>query len=65
MIGIGPVGLLLLLAAAGLYVASIVWAYRDAEQRGKNGLLVALLVALVTWPLGLLVWVLIRPADVV
>lgn len=63
MIGIGPVGLLLILAIAGLYVASIVWAYRDAEQRGKNGLLVALLAALVTWPLGLLVWVLIRPTD--
>jgi hypothetical protein len=63
VIGIGPVGLLLILAIAGLYVASIVWAYRDAEQRGKNGLLVALLAALVTWPLGLLVWVLIRPTD--
>ena len=63
MIGIGPVGLLLILAIAGLYVASIVWAYRDAEQRGKSGLLVALLVALATWPLGLLVWVLVRPTD--
>ena len=63
MIGIGPVGLLLILAVAGLYVASIVWAYRDVEQRGKSGLLVALLVALATWPLGLLVWVLVRPTD--
>lgn len=45
------------------YVASIVWAYRDGEQRGKDGILVALLVALVAWPLGLVVWALVRPAS--
>ena len=43
-----------------LYIWSIVWVYRDAQRRGKNGVLVALLVALVSWPIGLLVWLIIR-----
>lgn len=45
------------------YVWSIVWAYRDAEARGKEGVLVAVLVALVAWPLGLLVWLFVRPSE--
>jgi hypothetical protein len=44
-----------------LYVGSIIWAYRDAERRGKPGWLVALLVALLSWPLSLVVWLLFRP----
>jgi len=44
-----------------LYLWSIIWAYGDAEDRGKPGCLVALLVALLSWPLGLLLWVLFRP----
>ncbi len=47
-----------------VYIGSIVWAYRDAERRGKPGWLVALLVALLSWPLSLLVWVLFRPGIV-
>lgn len=43
-----------------LYIASLVWVYRDANRRGKSGILVALLVAIISWPLGLLVWVLLR-----
>lgn len=43
-----------------LYIASIIWVYRDANRRGKSGVLVALLVALISWPIGLLVWLLIR-----
>ena len=43
------------------YVWSIVWAYRDAERRGKEGVWVAVLVALLAWPLGLIVWLLVRP----
>lgn len=46
-----------------LYVWSIIWAYRDAEARGKEGLLVAVLVALVAWPLGLLIWLFVRPDE--
>ena len=44
-----------------LYVWSIIWAYRDAERRGKPGWLVALLVALLSWPVSLLVWIVFRP----
>jgi hypothetical protein len=43
------------------YVWSIVWAVRDAAGRGKSGLLVAILVAFLNWPLGLVIWLLIRP----
>ena len=45
----------------GLYVWSLVWSYRDAEERGKPGLLVALMVALLSWPISLLVWLVFRP----
>ena len=44
-----------------LVVYSIVWAYRDAKARGKSGTLVALIVALVQWPAGLIVWLVFRP----
>lgn len=47
-----------------VYIGSIIWAYNDAEKRGKPGLLVALLVLLATWPLGLIIWLLIRPKDI-
>jgi hypothetical protein len=46
-----------------VYIGSIVWAYKDAEKRGKPGLLVALLVLLATWPVGLIIWLLIRPTE--
>ena len=44
-----------------VYVVSILWAAADAQNRGKSGLVVALLVALAWWPIGLLIWLLIRP----
>lgn len=56
--------LLLLLALVGVFVYSLVWAYADAEARGKPGWLVVLMVILLAWPGGLIVWVLIRPEDV-
>ena len=46
----------------GLYVWSLVWAYRDAERRDRSGPLVALLVGVAAWPLGLIVWLVVRPA---
>lgn len=46
-----------------LYVGSIVWAYNDAEKHGKPGCLVALLVLLATWPVGLIIWLIIRPQE--
>jgi len=44
-----------------LFVGSIVWAFQDAEARGKSGCLVAILVALLSWPLGLVAWLIFRP----
>ena len=55
------VGVIFLLLFAVLYVWTIVWAYSDAENRGKSGCLVALLVMLLSWPIGLLAWVVFRP----
>lgn len=43
-----------------IYIASLVWVYRDAQRRGKSGILVALLVAFISWPIGLIVWLVVR-----
>ena len=43
------------------YVVSIVWAFSDAERRGKSGCLVAIMVAMLSWPFGLLAWLIFRP----
>lgn len=42
-------------------IYSAVWAYGDAEQRGKPGCLVAILVLFFSWPLGLILWIVFRP----
>ena len=34
---------------------------RDAERRGKSGCLVAILVFFLSWPLGLILWIVFRP----
>lgn len=62
-LGLGIIGIILGLVVLILYIWSIVWAYRDAERRGKPGWLVAIVVAFLAWPLGLLVWLLVRPGD--
>ena len=54
------IGIILFLLFFAIYIASIVWVYRDANRRGKSGILVALLVALISWPIGLLVWLIVR-----
>jgi len=54
---------LLGLAILGLWGWSIVWAYGDAERRGKSGCLVALLVLLLSWPVGLIAWLVFRPDE--
>ena len=57
------IGILLAVVLFGLYVWSIVWAYGDAEKRGKSGCLVALLVIFLSWPIGLIAWLVFRPDD--
>ncbi|WP_250419035.1 MULTISPECIES: hypothetical protein [Pontibacter] len=61
--GIGLIGIVLGIAVFILYVWSVVWAYKDANRRGKPGWLVAIMVALLSWPIGLIVWLLFRPAQ--
>ena len=46
-----------------LLIVSLVWAYRDAEKRGKPGWLVALMVFFVNWPFSLLIWLVFRPEE--
>lgn len=58
--------LLILAALVGIaifvvYIATVIWAYGDAEKRGKSGCLVAILVAFLSWPIGLVVWLVARP----
>ena len=53
--------ILFVLGVLCLYIYSVVWAYRDAEARGKSGCLVALLVLLLSWPAGLIAWLIFRP----
>ncbi len=53
---------LILLPLVALYGWRLVWVYRDAEARGRRGLLIALLVALFAWPFGLVIWLVARPA---
>jgi len=42
----------------GLLIA--IWVYKDAEKRGKSGVLWLLLVWL-TFPIGLIIWLVVRP----
>lgn len=39
------------------------WVYHDASRRGKAGSAVAVLVMFVAWPLGLAVWLALRPEE--
>lgn len=63
--GIGAVPLLLLavlgLAVLAAWAGSVAWVWRDAERRGQPGFIVAVLVALLCWPLSLIVWAAARP----
>jgi len=47
-----------------LYIASLVWVYRDSEKRGKTGCL-WLLIVFFTWPFGLIAYYLLRDQEVV
>ena len=58
----GTLGLLFSLLIFVIYIGSVIWAFADAQYRGKSGCLVALLVLLLVWPVGLVIWLLIRPS---
>lgn len=62
-VGLGVFGIIIGLIVLVIYLWSIVWAYKDAERRGKPGWLVAIVVAFLAWPIGLLLWLLVRPND--
>ncbi|WP_299758278.1 hypothetical protein [uncultured Pontibacter sp.] len=62
-LGFGIFGILFGLVLFVVYLWSIVWAYKDAEKRGKPGWIVAIVVAFLAWPIGLLLWILIRPNN--
>lgn len=62
-LGFGIFGVLFGLVLFVVYLWSIVWAYKDAEKRGKPGWIVAIVVAFLAWPIGLLLWILIRPDN--
>lgn len=57
-------GVLFVITLIVLYFWSIIWSFRDASIRGKNGFAVATLVALFAWPFGLLFWTIIRPENI-
>jgi len=59
---IGIVALVpIIIISLGLLIWSLIWAYGDAEKRGKPGWLVVLLIFLLNWPISLLVWLVFRP----
>lgn len=63
LLGLGIVGIILALVVFIIYIWSIFWAYKDAERRGKPGWLVAIVVAFLAWPIGLILWLVVRPSD--
>ncbi len=38
-----------------------IWVYKDAEKRGKSGVLWLLIVWFVAFPIGLIIWFVVRP----
>lgn len=60
-LGLGLLGLLMGFIGLILYIWSIIWAYKDAQKRRRPGLLVAIMVAFLAWPIGLVLWLIIRP----
>jgi hypothetical protein len=52
---------LIFFALFGLSAWCGVWAYKDAQRRGKPGALVGFLVFLITFPVGIVAWIAFRP----
>ncbi|UCE41723.1 MAG: hypothetical protein JSV17_01645 [Candidatus Aminicenantes bacterium] len=52
-----PLAILML----AVLIGSLVWAYQDAEKRGKSGWLIVFMIFLCNWPFSLLIWLAFRP----
>ncbi|EJF08239.1 FeoB-associated Cys-rich membrane protein [Pontibacter sp. BAB1700] len=59
--GLGLVGIIVGMVLLVFVAWSVVWSYKDARRRGKSPWLVALMVLLMVWPVGLVIWFLLRP----
>jgi hypothetical protein len=45
-----------------VFIASCIWLYKDAQKRGKNGVMAILFVALTGWPASFIWWLWLRPS---
>ncbi|MBF8963757.1 hypothetical protein I0P70_10895 [Pontibacter sp. FD36] len=61
--GLGLIGILISIVLLVFVVWSVIWSYNDARRRGKSPWLVALMVLFMVWPIGLIVWLLLRPQN--
>lgn len=59
--GLGLIGILISIVLFVFVVWSVIWSYNDARNRGKSPWLVALMVLFMVWPVGLVLWLLLRP----
>jgi hypothetical protein len=55
----GPSAMLEYAAWGVTMVASLIWVARDARKRRKGAIVV--LLCLLTWPIGVFIWLLLRP----
>lgn len=59
--GLGLIGIIVGIVLLVFIFWSVIWSYQDARRRGKSPWLVALMVLLMVWPVGLILWLLLRP----
>jgi hypothetical protein len=43
------------------FIASVIWIFRDAKLRGKNGLVALIFILVTGWPISFLWWFWLRP----
>ena len=58
---LGAVAIVAVLACVVCYFGTVFWSFGDARRRGRSPWLVAILVAFLAWPLGLVAWLVFRP----
>ena len=46
---------------AVIYVASLIWVWQDARQRGKSSLVTVVFILLTGWPASFIWWFWLRP----